>query len=103
MGIPVRPIVDDCRIPANTIVVEMNMRTDLSYLERQHLAGGGRMLIVEANDDFGWHIKILNSSRELVCVHSIPSCERANEIAQEHSLLSDGQVIVRIVDISALH
>lgn len=79
------------------------MRTDLNSFERQHLAGGGRLLVVEASDDFGWHIKILNSYRELVCAHSIPSCERANEIAEEHSLLSEGEVIVRLAKGGNLH
>lgn len=79
------------------------MRSDLSSFERQHLAGGGRMLIVEANDDYGWQIKMLNSSHELVCAHSIPTRERANEIAEEHSLLSDGEVIVRLAGNFALH
>lgn len=79
------------------------MRTDLNEFERQHLVGGGRLLVVEASDDFGWHIKTLNSSRELVCAHYIPSRERANEIAQEHSLLSEGEVIVRLAKGGNLH
>jgi hypothetical protein len=79
------------------------MRSDLNSFERQHLASGGRLLVVEASDDYGWQIKILNSSRELVCAHSIPSCERANEIAQEHSLLSEGEVIARLAKGGNLH
>lgn len=98
--IPVRPIVGRRRIPANTIVWDAKYE---NRFERQHLAAGGRLLIVEFSDDYGWHIKILNSYRELVCAHSNLSYERANEIAQEHSLLSDGEVIVRLAKDFALH
>lgn len=79
------------------------MRSDLNSFERQHLAGGGRLLVVEASDDYGWQIKILNSSRELVCAHSIPSCERANEIVEEYSLVTDGEVIARLAKGDNLH